>query len=168
MPVRFAALVTTFVALAATSASASRSTILPDHARTLTRHPIVTATIASAESAVQALSRDTSGEPSLQAMIGQMIVIGFAGTRADEEAPARVIKLIHDGRIGGVVLYDYNIVGRRQLEALNAALTEAGGALRPFICIDQEGGWIQRLTRAKGFVGLPAAARKPGISLDKA
>ena len=106
--------------------------------------------------------------PSLQAMIGQMILIGFPGTRPEEASTARVIRLINDGHVGGVVLYDYNIVSPRQVRALNAALGDAGGALRPFICVDQEGGWIQRLTRAKGFVGLPAAARMPGVSLDKA
>ena len=38
----------------------------------------------------------------------------------------------------------------------------------PFICIDQEGGAIQRLTKAKGFVGLPGAARIARMGLDKA
>jgi beta-N-acetylhexosaminidase len=108
------------------------------------------------------------GGPSLSAMIGQMILIGFPGTRPDEALPARVVRLIHDGRIGGVVLYDYNIVGPRQVKALNGAFRDAGGLLRPFICVDQEGGTVQRLTRAKGFVGLPGASRIAGMNLDKA
>jgi beta-N-acetylhexosaminidase len=111
---------------------------------------------------------DASARPSLRAMIGQMILIGFPGTRPQDEWPARIVKLIEEGRIGGVVLYDYNIVSPRQLKALNAAFNAAGGALRPFICIDQEGGSVQRLSRAKGFVGLPGAARISTLDLDKA
>src|SRR5579872_4530798 len=130
---------------------------------------VVTATmLASAEEPVRRGHRREQLGLSLEAMIGQMILIGFPGTRPEQDSTARVIRLIHDGRIGGVVLYDYNIVSPRQVKALNAALATAGGLLRPFICVDQEGGWIQRLTRSKGFVGLPAAARMPGVSLDKA
>jgi beta-N-acetylhexosaminidase len=124
--------------------------------------------LASAEEPVSREPGHGQPGPSLEAMIGQMILIGFPGTRPEQDSTARVISLIHEGRIGGVVLYDYNIVSPRQVRALNTALGKAGGWLPPFICVDQEGGWIQRLTRAKGFVGLPAAARMPSVSLDKA
>ena len=101
-------------------------------------------------------------------MIGQMILVGFPGTRPKEDWPLRIREMIHDGRIGGVVLFSSNVVAPSQVRALNAALSSANPGLRPFICIDQEGGAIQRLTRAKGFVGLPAAARMARMSLDKA
>src|SRR6516165_2956406 len=100
---------------------------------------------------------------SLEAMMGQMILVGFLGTRPQDAWPARIVKLIRDGHIGGVVLYGYNIVGASQLRTLDAAFNHAGGTIRPFICIDQEGGAVQRLTRAKGFVGSPAAARMPSF-----
>jgi beta-N-acetylhexosaminidase len=166
MLVRSTALVISLLAVAATSASGDD--VLRGRAPTLTRAPIAAPLVASAEEPVQPPSEGAGGEPSLQAMIGQMILIGFPGTRPDEVWPARVVKLIHDGRIGGVVLYDYNVVSPRQVKALNAAFKDAGGELRPFICVDQEGGSVQRLTRAKGFVGLPGAARISVMNLDKA
>jgi beta-N-acetylhexosaminidase len=92
-------------------------------------------------------------------MIGQMILLGFPGTKAAEERPARVARMIRDGEIGGVILFPGNIAAPSQLKALTASLDRAGGSLRPFIGIDQEGGAIQRLTAAKGFAGL-ASARK--------
>jgi beta-N-acetylhexosaminidase len=95
----------------------------------------------------------------LRAMIGQMILIGFPGTKPAEEWPARVIKMIGDSEIGGVILFPQNIVDPPQLKALDAALRKAGGARPPFIAVDQEGGLIQRLTPAKGFIGTPSALK---------
>jgi beta-N-acetylhexosaminidase len=92
-------------------------------------------------------------------MIGQMILIGFPGTKPAEEWPARVIKMIGDSEIGGVILFPQNIVDPPQLKALNAALRKARGARPPFIAVDQEGGLIQRLTPAKGFIGTPSALK---------
>jgi beta-N-acetylhexosaminidase len=96
--------------------------------------------------------------------IGQMLVIGFPGSRPDEEWPRRAAAMIGDGRIGGVILFAQNVVSPAQLGALTAPLVEAGGALPPLIAVDQEGGSIQRLTRRKGFHTLPSArtmATKP-------
>jgi beta-N-acetylhexosaminidase len=101
-------------------------------------------------------------------MIGQMILIGFPGTRSQEEWPARVVRMIHDSRIGGVVLFSYNIIDPPQVKALNTALRDAGAKLVPFICVDQEGGSIQRLTKEKGFIGLPGASKISGMGLETA
>jgi beta-N-acetylhexosaminidase len=65
--------------------------------------------------------------------------------------------MIRDGRIGGVILFAQNVADPSQLKRLIGSLSDAGRPLRPFICVDQEGGTIQRLTKAKGFVGLPSA-----------
>jgi beta-N-acetylhexosaminidase len=107
-------------------------------------------------------------EPSLRQMIGQMLLIGFPGTKPDEDWPQLVRGMIHDGRIGGVVLFPANIVAPSQVRALNAALESANARLRPFICVDQEGGAIQRLPKTRGFVGLPAAAEVARMTPDKA
>jgi beta-N-acetylhexosaminidase len=165
MLVRITAFVVSSLALVVMSAFGSEASLSPGP----TRGPNAVAMIGPAEDPVLRAPRENaSGKPPLKAMIGQMILIGFPGTRAQDEWPARIVKLIHDGRIGGVVLYDYNVVSPRQLKALNAAFNDAGGELRPFICVDQEGGSVQRLTRAKGFVGLPGAARISGMNPDKA
>ena len=100
-----------------------------------------------------------SGGAALRAMIGQMLIIGFPGTSPSEEWPSRIAGMIRGGEIGGVILFGYNIATPGQLKTLNASLRAANPALPPFLCIDQEGGQIQRLTRAQGFVGLPSAKR---------
>ena len=97
-----------------------------------------------------------------------LAAVGPVDRQWQDAWPARIVKLIHDSRIGGVVLYDYNIVGPRQVKALNAAFRDASSELPPFICVDQEGGAVQRLSRVKGFAGLPGAARISGLSLEKA
>ena len=89
--------------------------------------------------------------------IGQMLLVGFPGTRPDEPWPTRVAAMIGEGRLGGVILFADNIQGPAQLRKLTAALVLAGGADPPFIAVDQEGGSIQRLTRRKGFQPLPSA-----------
>lgn len=103
-----------------------------------------------------AMPRDGVG---LQAMIGQMLLIGFPGGARGEGWQARAGEMIRSGWIGGVVLFGENIVEPRQVKRLTASLLPRDGALPPHICVDQEGGAIQRLTPEKGFAGLPAAQR---------
>src|SRR5688572_13784349 len=115
-----------------------------------------------------ALQRDpplTPEQAELRRMVGQMLIIGFPGTSLAEEWPARVAHMIRTGEIGGVLLLSGNVRSPAQLQQLTRGLSLAGGAVRPFIAIDQEGGAVQRLTRYKGFSGLPAAAM---VSLAKA
>jgi beta-N-acetylhexosaminidase len=100
----------------------------------------------------------TPEQSELRRMIGQMLVIGFPGTSLAEEWPARVANMIAKGEIGGVLLLSGNISSPAQLQALTRGLDDAGKEVKPFIAIDQEGGAVQRLTRFKGFSGLPAAA----------
>src|SRR5262249_16635872 len=107
-------------------------------------------------------------EPSLPEMIGQMLLVSFSGTRPAEEAPARFVAMTRAGRLGGVVFLSDNIVPPPQVRTLNAALMHATGKLPPFICVDQEGGTVKRLTPARGFVGLPGAAAIATMTLDKA
>lgn len=100
----------------------------------------------------------------LSRKIGQMLMVGFPGSRPDEAWPLRVAQMIGSGRIGGVILFADNIRSPAQLRALTAAFARAGGSAPPFIAVDQEGGSIQRLNRRKGFQPLPSArtmARKP-------
>ena len=104
----------------------------------------------------------------LARQVGQMILIGFPGADPAEEWPMRVAGIIRDGRVGGVVLFAENVRSPAELRRLTAMLTASGGPRRPFIAIDQEGGKIQRLTKAKGFTRLPSARAVAQMDLAKA
>lgn len=89
-------------------------------------------------------------------MIGQMILIGFPGSERDVAWQSHIRRLAQDGKIGGVVLFAENVVDQEQVKRLTQSLA-ANAPYQPFICIDQEGGAIQRLSVSKGFAGLPGA-----------
>ncbi len=101
---------------------------------------------------------------SLSVKIGQMLMIGFRGTSLDN-AP-EIAADITRRRIGGVVLFDYdvpahspsrNIVSPQQLASLTLELQKLAN-IPLFIAIDQEGGKVSRLKQAKGFPSSVSAA----------
>lgn len=94
---------------------------------------------------------------SLGRMIGQMLVIGFDGTKPDGTGANRIAKQIESGEIGGVVLMDRNVRSPKQVRALTSRFLHAGHALTPIISVDQEGGLVQRLSARKGFKAYPTA-----------
>jgi len=77
------------------------------------------------------------------------ILIGVAGTEL--EVPDR--KLLCHPAVGGVVLFARNFSNRGQLEQLVSDI-HAARSPQPLVCIDQEGGRVQRLK--DGFTRLPA------------
>ncbi len=101
---------------------------------------------------------------SLSVKIGQMLMIGFRGTSLDN-AP-EIAADITRRRIGGVVLFDYdvpthspsrNIVSPQQLASLTLELQKLAN-IPLFIAIDQEGGKVSRLKQARGFPSSVSAA----------
>ncbi len=94
---------------------------------------------------------------SLAIKIGQMLMVGFRGlTVAD--AP-EIAADITERRIGGVVLFEYDVLSRTplrnistlgQLSRLTQELQKLS-AIPLFIAIDQEGGKVNRLKPARGF-----------------
>jgi beta-N-acetylhexosaminidase len=114
-----------------------------------------------------------ASEPSLDIMIGQMLMAGFRGYTVDETSP--IIRDIRDYHLGGVILFDYdvtlgsghrNIKNPEQVKALTKALhTQAKIPL--FMAIDQEGGKVQRLKPKYGFTGTPSQ-QKVGEENDTA
>lgn len=68
------------------------------------------------------------------------ILIGLPGTDLDDESRAR----LRHPAVGGVVLFARNFQDRAQLEGLVGQIRAARDP-RPLVCIDQEGGRVQRL-----------------------
>lgn len=114
--------------------------------------------------------------PSLDAMVGQMIMVGFEGPGVDRP----LAEAIHSGKIGGVVLFEVdarclkrlvgegappeearaacpkNIRSPEQLRGLTAEL-KALAPIPLFIAVDQEGGQVARLNPRRGFPPMPSA-----------
>lgn len=94
--------------------------------------------------------------PSIETMIGQMIMVGFVGTEPADPWPEKLAGQIADGEVGGVLFLKRNIADRESVRALNASFRTAGGATPVFLAVDQEGGAVQRLTADAGFAERPS------------
>ena len=95
---------------------------------------------------------------SLEQMAGQMIVVGFQGDSMDDPAVVALREDLAESRLGGVMLLKTNIKSLDAVGKMNAAFRAASPELLPFITIDQEGGAVERLTKAVGFDEIPNAA----------
>jgi beta-N-acetylhexosaminidase len=94
----------------------------------------------------------------LDAMIGQLIMVGFPGDDERQTGVAAVREQLAKGVVGGVVIYPDNIAAPQQLRNLIAFLRNAKSNPVPFIAVDQEGGKVQRLAPRNGFRHFPSAA----------
>ncbi|MES2774731.1 MAG: glycoside hydrolase family 3 N-terminal domain-containing protein [Bacteroidota bacterium] len=93
---------------------------------------------------------------SLDIKIGQMILFGFSGTKAD--TTTNFYREIREGKLGGILIYDRNITPANtagKLKELIASYQQAA-AIPLFISIDQEGGLVNRLKQKYGFPPMPS------------
>ncbi|GAB6060324.1 glycoside hydrolase family 3 protein [Desulfonatronum parangueonense] len=106
----------------------------------------------------------------LEAKVGQMLMIGFRGL--DVEETCSVIQDIRAGRVGGVIIFDYdvalksrvrNVASPEQLKNLVARLHAASPDVPLFVAIDQEGGRVNRL---KEIFGFPATVSKGWLGMQ--
>jgi beta-N-acetylhexosaminidase len=97
-------------------------------------------------------------KPDLETMIGQMLIVGFAGSTPENGDVESLVYQIQHGIIGGVILLKRNVKSPGQLADLTQYLQDAAGERPLFIGIDQEGGRVQRLTSEAGFDEWASAA----------
>jgi beta-N-acetylhexosaminidase len=95
--------------------------------------------------------------PTLDQMIGQMLITGFTGSQPGDPGVETARQQIAAGVIGGVILLNRNIEDPAQLTALIQSLNPPNLPLPAFIAVDQEGGKVQRLPAAKGFTAWDSA-----------
>src|SRR4051795_7819748 len=77
-------------------------------------------------------------------LAGARVVTGFPGQRP----PPALRRMIEDGRVSGVILFDGNVAGRRSVRRLTAelqAIPRPTGSPPLLITVDQEGGLVRRL-----------------------
>ncbi|HEX2694748.1 MAG TPA: glycoside hydrolase family 3 N-terminal domain-containing protein [Acidobacteriota bacterium] len=136
------------------------------------------AAIGGARGALGAIRRPASPVPlpfphlsaSLDERLGRMLMAGFRGLKLERDNP--IVADIRERRIGGVVLFDYdvpsksdvrNIESPKQVKALIKDLrTVAPGPL--LVAVDQEGGRVARLKEKFGFP--PSVSAKSLGALD--
>lgn len=99
----------------------------------------------------------TLQQPTLEEKAAQMVMIGFRGTKIEDNQ--HIINDIQQLKIGGVVLFEYdipsgsrprNITSPKQLHQLCSDLQQLS-PIPLLIAIDQEGGKVDRLKERYGF-----------------
>lgn len=112
----------------------------------------------------------------LKDKIGQMLIIGFRGTKFQKNS--FIGKALGDLKPGGVALFDVdvpsgmfprNIVSPEQTKKLIVDL-QKNSATALFIAVDAEGGWVNRLKPKYGFLDIPSAqemGQKPAVETEK-
>lgn len=116
---------------------------------------------------------------SLRHMIGQMLIMGFPGYELSDNSP--VVNWLQKDSLGGVILFDYdfekkqhgkNLKNQEQIIHLNQQLNEYSSVnmqqfnLPLFICIDYEGGAVDRLATIAGCMQTKTALEQASLSDD--
>src|SRR5687768_16987837 len=102
---------------------------------------------------------------SLDLKIGQMLLIGFPGTQVDQ----KVLEEIRKGKVGSIIIFEKNIPPANSFVALKKIIWtyQKAAPIPLFICIDQEGGRVNRLKDKYGFPrSITAAAMAKANGLD--
>ena len=109
----------------------------------------------------------------LEEDIGAMLLVGFRGTEVDSTVNPEIVRALRDYHVGSVILFDYdaptgkrgrNIQSASQLKRLCAQLRMYNRHL--LIGIDQEGGYVSRLSPRYGFPKVLSAQRSAALGID--
>lgn len=92
---------------------------------------------------------------SLETLVGRTLILGFLGDEPDAPGAAQVEADLAEGRIGGVLFLRHN--ARTRDGVLGLARRFRAAAPQAWLSIDQEGGFVQRLTDEMGFTDIPKA-----------
>jgi beta-N-acetylhexosaminidase len=102
---------------------------------------------------------------SLDIKIGQMILIGFPKAEVDPD----VLREVQQGKVGSIIIFEKNIPARNSFVALKKITWtyQQAAPIPLFICIDQEGGRVNRLKDKYGFPrSITAEAMGKASTLD--
>lgn len=96
--------------------------------------------------------------------VGSRLVAGLPQAGLLDEVTR---KALTDGVLGGLILMEKDLISPPQTEQLCGAIKEAakqGGHPAPIICIDVEGGQVNRVRRLEGAPFIPSAAEMGKMS----
>ncbi len=114
-------------------------------------------------------------EYTLDENIGMMLLVGFRGTELDYNKNIDIISALRDYHVGSVILFDYdvssgtrgrNIQSAEQLKRLCSQLRSFATVDNLLIGIDQEGGYVCRLSTRNGFPRIPSAQKCAAMGYD--
>ncbi len=106
----------------------------------------------SAQNNSQEVNRTNESLPSLEVMVGQMIITGI-GDFSVLNGKEPILKAIKKGQIGGVVLFEKNVNAKNPKKQLIKTINtlKAASDIPLLISIDEEGGRVNRLKPKYGF-----------------
>ena len=102
----------------------------------------------------------------LATLVGRTLVLGFIGSSVEAEGAAPIEADLDAGRIGGVLFLRHNSRSRDGVLGLARKFRDA--APNAWLSIDQEGGFVQRLTVDMGFTDIPTAQQLQAMGRDQA
>ena len=91
----------------------------------------------------------------LPGLVGRTLIIGFLGDEPGAQGADAIEADLAAGRIGGVLFLRHNARSREGV--LGLARRFRAAAPNAWLAIDQEGGYVQRLTDEMGFTDIPTA-----------
>lgn len=97
--------------------------------------------------------RETTSGLSLKHAIGQLLIVGFEGSRL----PIPLIGALTKGDVGGVILFARNFESRDQIVSLTRQIHSIPSPYPIWTCVDQEGGKVQRIGESFGSARIPSA-----------
>jgi beta-N-acetylhexosaminidase len=113
---------------------------------------------------VQVVLSQTKMKDSLDIKIGQMLLIGFPKQEVDQD----VLREVADGKVGSIIYFEKNVPPKNSfvlLKKMNWTYQKAA-PIPLLICIDQEGGRVNRLKDKYGFpksITAEAMGKDPGL-----
>ena len=101
---------------------------------------------------------DVKDVPTLEQMIGQMLMVGFRGLEPEDVSDA-IKTQVRNGNMGGIIFFDYDVINKEAVRNIKSPdqvkrLIKSIRDIAPqplLIAIDQEGGRVNRLKTKYGF-----------------
>lgn len=90
-------------------------------------------------------------------MLGEMLILGFHGANPEAASARGLARHLAAGRVGGVCFLGHNTRNRAGIEGLTKLFHASAARSKPLICVDQEGGAVQRLGARSGYEAIPSA-----------
>lgn len=94
--------------------------------------------------------------PRVENLVGPLLILGFLGDEPGAGSAPALTEALGTGQVGGALLLRHNARTKAGAEGLAAEMRAANP--NAFLAIDQEGGFVQRLTEAMGYYKIPTAA----------